>query len=221
VTDDTQPLGIMGGTFDPVHYGHLRCAEEARRKLGLKTVHLLPAGTPPHRQAPVASAAQRLAMLEQALSEFPRLEIDGRETRRAGPSYMVETLLEMRVEFPNRPILLMLGQDAANGLHGWHRWRRLFGLAHIVILERPGTRAHYDPDVAQEIEDRVSAEPDALFGCKAGRVLYLDVGRHDISATVIKELIRQGRSPGGMMPAAELEYIREHGIYMGGTGAAA
>jgi nicotinate-nucleotide adenylyltransferase len=126
---------------------------------------------------------------------------------------MVETLLEMRAEFPGRPILLLLGQDAANGLHTWHRWRCLFGLAHIVILERPGTRAHYDPDVAQEIEGRLSGEPDALLGCEAGRVLYLDVGRQDISATGIKERIRQGRSPRGMMPQAELEYICQHGIY--------
>lgn len=216
MADETQPLGIMGGTFDPVHYGHLRCAEEARRKLHLNTLRLLPAGTPPHRRAPVASTAQRLAMLERALTEFPQLEIDRREARRAGPSYMVETLLEIRAEFPGRPILLLLGQDAANGLQTWYRWRQLFLLAHIVILARPGTTARYQPAVAREIDSRTCPDPAALRGRDAGRVLYLDAGCQDISATRIKELVRQGRSPHGMMPEAELEYICEHGIYTGG-----
>ncbi len=216
MADDTQPLGIMGGTFDPVHYGHLRCAEEARRKLHLTTLRLLPAGTPPHRPAPAASTAQRLAMLERALSEFPQLAIDRREARRAGPSYMVETLLEIRAEFPGRPIILLLGQDAANGLHSWYRWRQLFLLAHIVILTRPGSSPRYQPAVAREIERRACRDPLALHGRDAGRVLNLDVGCQDISATRIKELIRQGRSPHGMMPEVVLEYIREHGMYTGG-----
>lgn len=215
MTGKLQPLAIMGGTFDPVHYGHLRCAEEARRKLGLDSVSLLPAARPPHRQAPVASIGQRLAMLRHALGEFQHLVIDDRETRRGGPSYMVDTLLDLRAESPARPVLLLLGQDAANGLHAWHRWRQLFSLAHVVILGRPGANRRYDPRVAREIERRVSSDAGELQDSEAGRVLYLEVGHWEISATVIKKMIRRGETPDGMMPAAVLRYIREQGLYAG------
>ncbi len=138
-------MALLGGTFDPVHYGHLRCADEARQKLGLKNLYLLPAGSPPHRDEPQATCKQRLDMLQLARREFPLLLIDDRETRRNGPSYMVDTLQELRQELPNRSLLLLIGQDVANQLHSWYQWQQLFELAHIVILTRPGTRTHYPP----------------------------------------------------------------------------
>ena len=124
-----EALAVFGGTFDPVHYGHLRCANEVRQKLALKNLYLLPAGTPAHRETPLATAGQRLKMLQLALPEFPYLRVDDREIRRSGPSYMVDTLRELRTEFPQRPILLLIGQDAANHLHTWFKWEMLFAFA--------------------------------------------------------------------------------------------
>lgn len=209
-----EPLALFGGTFDPVHYAHLRCADEARQKLGLKKLYLLPAGTPSHRNAPRATARQRLDMLQLAQPEFPLLEIDDRETRRSGPSYMVDTLGELRAEVPQRPLLLVIGQDAANHLDRWHHWEQLFVLAHIVILTRPGVEAEYRQDLAKHIQRRMGFDVQTLLRSEAGGVLHLEVPSIDVSATTIKSVIRLGRSPRSMLPAAVLDYINEHRLYL-------
>lgn len=213
VTAGDEPLALLGGTFDPVHYGHLRCAEQARRELMLEYLYLLPAGQPPHRGEPQASVAQRLAMLALARTEFPRLLIDERETRRAGPSYMVDTLQELRDTDPNRPLLLLIGQDAANQLHSWHRWRRLFELAHIVILTRPAAHIEYEPDLAEQVGLRAVDDVRTLSASRAGGILQLDVEPVDVSATAIKRRIRSGATPRGMLPETVLDYIAANRLY--------
>ena len=210
----SEPLVILGGTFDPVHYGHLRCAEEARQKLGVKTVSLLPAGQPVHRATPRASAAQRLDMLQLAIGEFPHLDIDDREVSRGGPSYMVDTLKDFRQQWPQRPLLLLLGQDAVNRLDSWHQWPELFELAHIVILTRPSSPAVYSQELAEQIQKRQAASSEPLLASTAGRVLSLQVAAIDISATMIKSIIRLGRTPRGMLPASVLAYIDENSLYL-------
>jgi nicotinate-nucleotide adenylyltransferase len=207
-------MALFGGTFDPVHYGHLRCADEARQKLGLKNLYLLPAGSPPLRGVPQASATQRLDMLQLACAEFPLLLIDDRETRRSGPSYMVDTLQELRASLADRPLLLLIGQDAANLLHRWHHWQRLFELANIVILTRPGAHSDYPRELAQQIQPRSVSAVQQLSESSAGAVLQLEVESIDVSASKIKHLIRSGRSPGSMLPAAVLEYINENRLYL-------
>ncbi len=210
----TEPLALFGGTFDPVHYGHLRCAEEAREKLGLKNLYLLPAGTPPHRASPQTTTRQRLDMLRLAQSEFPLLKIDDRETRREGPSYMVETLQELRTESPQQPLVLLIGQDAANLLHTWFQWQRLFSLAHIVILTRPSIKMEYRQNVAEQIQRRLHVDPQKLLRSQAGGVLQLEVASIDISATNIKKFIRQERPLRSMMPPAVIDYINENHLYL-------
>jgi nicotinate-nucleotide adenylyltransferase len=209
-----EPLALMGGTFDPVHYGHLRCAEEAREKLQLERLYLLPAGQPPHRGVPGASAGQRLDMLKLALEEFPALDLDDRETRRPGPSYMVETLFEIRVEDPARPLVLLIGQDAANQLHTWYEWRRLFDLAHLVLLTRPGIAAGYHQEVETEIGQRLASEISALSETPSGAVMYLGVTPVEVSATLIKQRLAEGLDPGPMLPEKVLEYIRSNRLYL-------
>ena len=209
-----EPLALFGGTFDPVHYGHLRCADEVRQKLSLSKLYLLPAGTPAHRDAPQATVRQRLDMLQLAREEFPHLMIDDRETRRSGPSYMVETLQELRVSFPDRPLILLIGQDAANLLHTWFHWEQLFELAHIVILTRPATHTKYEKNLAMQLQTRSETDGRKLFESKAGEVLQLEVEPIDVSATAIKRIIRSGASPGLMLPAAVLEYITRNRLYL-------
>ncbi|MGA9573695.1 MAG: nicotinate-nucleotide adenylyltransferase [Lysobacterales bacterium] len=208
-----EPVAIFGGTFDPVHYGHLRCADEARRRLGLQNLFLLPAGSPPHRDEPQASPRQRLDMLALARKEFPQLLIDDRETRRSGPSYMVDTLQELRGEFPHRPLMLLVGQDAANQLHSWSRWEQLFELAHIVILTRPAAHTAYQPELAGQIRPRLVADVRQLSDASRGAVLHLEVEPIDISATDIKHIIASGRRPLAMLPEAVLTFIVNNRLY--------
>jgi nicotinate-nucleotide adenylyltransferase len=198
-----------------VHYGHLRCAEQARQKLGLDKLYLLPAGTPPHRGAPQASTRQRLDMLELACAEFPRLEIDDRETRRSGPSYMVDTLRELRSEYNGRPLCLLVGQDAANYLHQWFHWEQLFELANIVILTRPGSSMQYPWELEKHIRPRSGSDVQELHTSMAGVVLHLEVDSIDVSASAIKHIIRSGGSPASMLPAAVLGYINKNQLYSG------
>src|SRR5436190_14511736 len=134
-------LGIIGGTFDPVHYGHLRVGAEVKAALGLAEVRLIPAGVPPHRPARVASGGHRLAMADLGCAEFPGIVADGREILRPGPSYTVTTLQALHAEDVTRPLALIIGSDAFAGLASWHRWEQLFTLAHLVVVERPGVPA--------------------------------------------------------------------------------
>ena len=131
-------LGVFGGTFDPIHCGHLELAREVRAALDLVALRFIPAGDPPHRAAPVESAMHRLAMVELAIADHPGLEIDAREIQRRGRSYTVETLEELRNEQPSRALALIVGGDAFLGFPSWHRWRERFDLAHIVVVARPG-----------------------------------------------------------------------------------
>ena len=214
--DSSRPLALLGGTFDPVHYGHLRCAEQARQVFGLERLYLLPAGQPPHRVKPVATTPQRMHMLSLAQAEFPNLAIDDRETRREGPSFMVDTLGELRSQNPGRTLALLLGQDAMNGLHRWRRWQHLFELAHIVTFPRPGARPDYAPELAAQLERRECAGPGALMGKPAGGFLHLDLELIDVSATGIQATIRRGDSPRGMLPDSVLDYIDAEGLYRAG-----
>ena len=182
-------------------------------KLGLDELFLLPAGYPAHREQPQASTAQRLDMLRLALSEFPGLELDLSEINRDGPSYMVETLQGIRTLSPESPLMLLIGQDAANGLNSWHRWQDLFALAHIIILTRPRADVKYQPDLVRAIDKRRVNEAESLADSKSGCVLQLQVTAVDICATTIKSMLLLGRTPQAMLPAAVMSYIKDNGLY--------
>lgn len=208
-------IGIFGGTFDPVHFGHLRAAAEAADQLPLGEFRLLPAGTPPHRVLTHASGDHRLAMLKLAIAEYEDLTVDDREVRREGYSYMVDTLAEIRGEEGNAPLVLMLGQDAVNHLDSWHEWRRLFELAHLVVMRRPGARHRYSGALFEELQPRLVDDARALTQSPHGSVLPLEVTQLEISSTEIREHIAAGRSPRFLLPETVIRYIREHGLYPG------
>ncbi|MBL8481248.1 MAG: nicotinate (nicotinamide) nucleotide adenylyltransferase, partial [Rhodocyclaceae bacterium] len=148
-----EPLGVFGGTFDPVHVGHLRLAEEAAETLQLERVAWIPAGRPPHRGAPATAAAHRLAMVQRAIADNPRFVLDDAEVRADAPSYSVLTLARLRAAHgPERPLVLLLGADAWAGLAGWHRWQEIFELAHIAVASRPGLApAQLAPQLEREL----------------------------------------------------------------------
>jgi nicotinate-nucleotide adenylyltransferase len=206
-------IGIFGGTFDPVHFGHLRAAVEAREKLAVADFRLLPAGRPPHRDAPGASPEQRLQMLRLAIAGCPDLQVDDREVRRAGYSYMADTLAEIRAEAGDVPLLLLIGQDAANALDTWHQWRRLFELAHLVVMRRPDAHFRCVGELRTEIERRRVHAPAGLHERPAGQVLSLEITQLDISSTDIRARLASHRSPRFLLPDQVLDYIRSQGLY--------
>jgi nicotinate-nucleotide adenylyltransferase len=213
MTRSKQAIGIFGGTFDPVHYGHLRAAVEAMEMLQLQDFRLLPAGTPPHRTNTFASADHRLAMLKLALSRYPELQMDDREVRREGSSFMVDTLGEIRREAGDAPILTMIGQDAANDLDQWHEWHRLFDLTHLVIMRRPESKHNYSGALIEQMQQRLVNNPGRLQDSAAGLILPLEVTQLAISSTGIRRQIRAGLSPRFLLPDPVIDYIFEHGLY--------
>jgi nicotinate-nucleotide adenylyltransferase len=215
----TPVLGILGGTFDPIHYGHLELAREMKAALGLGSLRLVPAGDPPHRAAPVATAAHRLAMVELARADYPDLELDAREIHRAGPSYTVATLEELRTESPARPLALVVGADAFLGLPTWHRWRDLFGLAHLIVAARPGIaiESALSPALASEWTRRLRQGAQSLAASPAGTIIVQPTTPHAISASAIRRDLARGTeglaATRGLLPAAVLAYIARNQLY--------
>jgi len=209
------PIGLLGGTFDPIHYGHLRFAEDARAAIGLREVLLVPAGDPPHRARPRTLAADRLAMVRLAASDFAGLRADDRELRRAGPSYTVLTLEELRAESGDTPICLLLGMDALAELQTWHRWQDLFGLAHLVAAARPGRAAGgtLPPALAQAWHARLATAAVELAVAPSGRTFYLPIRPHVISATDLRARLARGERPADLLPPSVLAYIESHQLY--------
>jgi nicotinate-nucleotide adenylyltransferase len=208
-----QAIAIFGGTFDPVHHGHLRAASEVAEQLKVSDFRLLPAGQPPHREGTWAEAYHRLAMLELALAPYPDLTVDEREVRREGPSFMVETLESIRAESGNAPVMVCLGQDAANGLNRWHRWREIFDLAHLVVMTRPRSRPQYPEDLSEFIVERQVQRTRDLMDSPCGRVRHVEVTQLEISSTDIRRQLATGRNPRFLLPETVLAYIRKHGFY--------
>jgi nicotinate-nucleotide adenylyltransferase len=200
-----QPLAVFGGTFDPVHVGHLRAAWEASEALDAE-VRMVPAKIPPHRPQPVASAAERATMLRAALTGQQRLQLDLRELDREGPSYTFDTLASLRREIgAQRPLVLLIGADAFMGLSSWHRWRELFELAHVCVLTRPAQIPAMPDALAVEVAARKVDSVGVLRDAPAGRVLDMVVSALGISATRIRRLLAERREPRWLVPQALLD----------------
>ena len=211
------PTGILGGTFDPVHYAHLRLAQEACDALSLSRVVWIPAGQPPHRAQPRTPAAQRLEMTRLAIAHNPAFLVDDAEVRSERPSYTVPTLERLRAApAATLSLVLLLGVDAFLALDTWHRWRELFDLAHIAVANRPGypLRAQdMAPPLAAEFEARHRPDPRALRETAAGCVVQFEMTPLAISATAIRALLGAGRSARYLLPDPVLDYIHRNHLY--------
>jgi len=207
-------IGIFGGTFDPIHFGHLRSALEMLQDLLLQEIRFIPIRTAVHRTQPVATAAQRLAMMQAAVEGQPGFIVDPRELQRTGSSYSYDTLVSLRVEFGLRlPICLLMGLDAFVELPTWHRWEDIAGMAHLVAMRRPGADEVTDPELRRWIEPRLATNPAALAQIPGGLILFRDVTQLDISATAIRSQVVQGLSPRFLLPASVLAFIEREGLY--------
>lgn len=217
ISTELLPLGILGGTFDPVHCAHLRLALEARELLGLERVRLIPVGSPPHRDRPASDAVHRLAMVNCAVAGLEGFEVDAGEVYDAAPSYTVHTLLRLRAELgAERPLVLLMGADAFLGLESWHRWQELFGLAHIGVATRPGFElggSGLSEILADELVRRACTDAAALRTAPAGLVMPFPITPLTISATAIRAAFQHGRSARFLLPESVLDYIEQHNLY--------
>ena len=213
---DARALGVLGGAFDPVHIGHLRGAIAVREHLGLERVDLLPAAQSPLKDAATVTAADRLAMLEAAVRGVPGLGIDARELAREGPSYTVDTLIELRRDVGQvLPLIWIVGTDILPALPRWSRWQQLLELAHLVILERPG--ADSPPLAVTQWLDQHRIDQNALLTSAAGGVMTLDQPVLDIASSDIRALLAAGRDPRFLLPDVVMEYIKRHKLFMRDT----
>jgi nicotinate-nucleotide adenylyltransferase len=208
-----RPIGIFGGTFDPIHYGHLRTALELKQLLDLGTVHLVPCANPPHRAAPMTDGTLRLRMVEAATRDEPGFVADARELERDGLSYTVDTLASFREEFLGRSLCLLLGMDAFLGLPQWHRWRELLDFAHVVVAHRPGWEAPAAGPLGALLGERRAPGVAALAATPAGFVHVQPVTQLEISSTDLRDSLRAGRDPKFLVPDSVREIILETECY--------
>ncbi len=208
-----RPIGVFGGTFDPIHYGHLRSAFEMLQALDFGEVRFVPCGDPPHRGSTFANAAQRLQLVRLAIAGQAGFVADDRELRRDGPSYTIDTLNSLREEFPRHSLGLIVGMDAFLGLPTWHRWDAILEAAHIVVAHRPGWKA---PDIGvlgELIAEHGTHRIGDLHESLNGRIHIHAVTQLEIASTEIRDLVAAGRDPRFLMPDAVRDEIENTGLY--------
>ena len=206
-------IGIFGGTLDPVHYGHLRPLWEVKEALRFDQVRLIPSYIPPHRGQPGASAEQRLAMLKLAVADVAAFQVDERELQRGGPSYTVDTLQSLRDDLGSESICWVMGLDAFLNLDKWHRWSHLLDLAHIVVMQRPGSEHARSGAVAELVETHQAFDVNELRLAPAGLIYFQDVTQLDISATAIRSRLAKEQDVRFLMPDTVRNYIKSNRLY--------
>ncbi|MDR3477508.1 MAG: nicotinate-nucleotide adenylyltransferase [Gammaproteobacteria bacterium] len=208
-----QPIGILGGTFDPVHFGHLRMALELYQALDLAEVRLVPCYQPVHRKMPVATPEQRLKMVTEAIAKESAFTVDPCEIERQGPSYTIDTLKTLHALLPNTPFCLIMGIDALLSFSSWHQWENILDLAHLVVAHRPQYQLPQTGIVADLLKERLRHNAIDLHNSLAGNILLHPVTPLEISSTDIRKQIASGRNPRFLLPDSVYNYIKEHGTY--------
>jgi len=207
-------IGILGGTFDPVHYGHLRTALDVQQTLSLDEVRFIPCGEPAHRNKPIAEPLQRLAMVRAAIAGQDKFVADDREIRRGGSSYMVDTLVSLKKDFSNKSLCLILGTDAFNGLAQWHRWQEIFNLANIVVMQRSAMHDQIELNKSLLLQlKELIIDADNLKTKSNGAVCFVAVTQLDISATKIRQQWQQNIDNQFLLPDSVLTLIQQQNIY--------
>ena len=209
-----KPIGILGGTFDPVHHGHLRLALECLERAHLSEVRFIPLHTPPHRQGINASGEQRLKMLELAMQGIEKLIVDDCELQRERTSYTVDTLELLRKQFDHIPVCLIMGMDAFQKLNTWHEWKRILDYAHILVADRPGEGEHIEHlELASLYTDTQASDPEELQQSMGGKILRINMPMLNISATQIRKIFLKGRDPRFLLPDNVIQFIQEEELY--------
>lgn len=206
-------IGVFGGTFNPVHYGHLRVALECKQALQLDEMRMMICSQPPHREQPGVNALQRKKMLELALADSDELMLDARELEREGPSYSVDTLKSLKADFSESALFMVIGSDSFQALNTWHSWDEILELCNIVIARRPDAAADESSTVGNLLTDRFIQDFQQASQSVSGKVIPVAVSQLEISATNIRNLIKRDRSPKYLLPDSVLNYIKENLLY--------
>lgn len=206
-------IGILGGTFDPIHFGHLRLAFELHQAFDLEYIRLIPCYQPVHRKQPIASPEERLAMLKRAVASEPALKVDDSETKRKGPSYTIDTLLELCKKIPQTPFCILIGIDAFLGFTSWHRWQEILDQAHLLVAHRPNYHLPHTGIVAKLIRERLVEDASVIHKKMNGSIFLHPITSLEISATDIRKQIAMGKSPRYLLPDNVYEFIKKHGTY--------
>jgi nicotinate-nucleotide adenylyltransferase len=206
-------IGILGGTFDPIHYGHLRTALDVQQALGLDEVRFIPLHQAVHRDQPETPAEIRLRMVRTAIAGEPAFVADDRELQRAGDSYTVDTLVSLRQDFPSQPLCLLLGMDAFNGFADWRQPEEILRLAHLIVMHRPGLAEPSDDRAREILAAHRCDQVSALREQNAGLIHLQGVTQLEISSTQIRSLVAADRNPRYLLPESVLELVQENGLY--------
>ncbi|MGB3255228.1 nicotinate-nucleotide adenylyltransferase [Buttiauxella gaviniae] len=206
---------LYGGTFDPIHYGHLRPVEALAKQVALQQVTIMPNNVPPHRPQPLANSQQRKTMVELAISGNSLFKLDDRELQRETPSYTVETLEQLRAEIgAEQPLAFIVGQDSLLSLQRWHRWETLLTLCHLLVCQRPGYSLSMNtPEEQQWLEAHQTDSVEELHSQPAGQIYLAQTPMYDISATAIRQRLEQHQTCDDLLPPAVAEFIRQHHLY--------
>lgn len=210
-------VGILGGTFNPIHFGHLRMAQELTEALHLDTVRFIPAASPPHKDMPAISAEQRLAMVKLAIAGNETFTVDDRELHRSGASYTLDTLHSLRQELgADASITLFMGSDAFTQFDTWHRWQEIINLCHIALVQRPQLRGHnqrLSKTLETFLHNHYSENSDELHTQPSGLITMRQITALDISSTAIREAMQHGHSVRYLMPDCVINYIESNQLY--------
>ncbi len=212
-----RPIGILGGTFDPIHLGHINLALAAYHQLELSQIRFIPVHIPPHRTMPIASADQRKSMLEAALNNYDELTLDCREIERNETSYSIDTLQSLRTELPLTPLCLILGRDAFNKVDTWHRWQDLLDHAHIIVANRPGARPSLSDEARAWLEKHQTDDVNTIRQTQAGSIFCVEIPLLDISSTAIRKAVADKQDVKQWLHPSTINYIEEHQLYQDAT----
>ncbi len=207
------PIGVLGGSFDPVHCGHLHIAKEAYNAAGLSEVRFVPLNLPAHKQSSATGTADKCAMLRAAMA--PPFVLDLVEIERGGVSYTIDTLKQLRSTFPGRPLCLVLGKDAFIHLASWKDYLKLLDFCHLVVVSRAEVEAKIPDEVALIIKDIVVDESDDLHNNLSGKVFFVDAPLVEISSSSVREKLFKKQSIYGLVPDSVLDIINNKGLYRG------
>lgn len=211
--NNQSPIGILGGTFDPIHLGHIKIAEYVLKKCNLQKIIFIPCYTPAHRYKPIATAAQRLAMIQLAIKDHPDFIADDREIKRQGTSFMIDTLQSLKQDYPENPLCLILGTDAFANLDTWHQWQKLINYANFVVINRPGIKVEIPPPIKELLKNSEILDPSAFQHKPNGLIYQLHITPIPISATKIRKQLHDHKLPTDSLPKAVYNYICAEKIY--------
>ena len=211
----TKPVGILGGTFDPVHHGHLRLAIECLYSTDLAEIRFMPASSPPHRVAVFASPSQRMEMLQLATKTIDGLTVDGIEVTKGGISYTIETVQALRQHYADKPICLIMGVDAFKSFDQWKQWELILDYVHIIVADRPNAKTTiYNNGLATFYSSKSTCSLNDLQHSPAGRISMINIPMLSISSTYIRQLFTNGQIPHSLIPENILAYIKKEGLYI-------